>query len=263
MQNSLDLTMFFILSKILAFIIAPYTWFFAGLLVLLKKVWHTPFKKWALGLTIFIYVFSNSFLVDEIVRAWEYEDDGIYLKDTHYDLAIVLGGMGRVDERQNRFDFTCSGDRLFQTLALYHKNRVSKICITGGSGSLQHPNHREASYVKAYLKTIAVPDSNIIIENNSKNTYENAVFTKHILDSMQFKGSILLVTSSFHMRRSLAIFKKAGYQNITPFVTNKFTGDRKFELDYCVIPNAEAVTTFNLIIHEIVGYATYKLKGYL
>lgn len=255
--------MFFFLSKILAFLITPYTWFFVALLILLKKVWYTPFKKFVLVLTILVYVFSNSFLVDELVRAWEYEDDDIYLKDTRYDLAIVLGGMGRVDERQQRFDFTCSGDRLFQTLPMYYKGRAGKILISGGSGSISHPNHREASYVKKYLESIQVPDSSIIIENNSKNTYENAVFTRHLLDSMQFKGSVLLVTSSFHMRRSLAIFKKAGYQNITPYVTNKFTGKRKFEFDYCFLPNAEAITTFNLIIHEIVGYITYKLKGYL
>ena len=243
--------------------IAPYTWLFFGLLYLLKKVWHTPFKKWFLGFTIFMYVISNSFLVDEIVRAWEYCDDDIYLKDTKYDLAIVLGGMGRIDERQNRFDFGFSGDRLFQTLELYHKQRVNKILITGGSGSISHPNHREAVYIKKYLKNIAIPDSNVIIENNSKNTYENAVFTKHILDSMQFKGSILLVTSSFHMRRSLAIFNKAGYKNITPYITNKFTGKRKFEFDHCFIPNVEAVFSLNLILHEMAGYITYKAKGYL
>ena len=255
--------MFFFLSKILAFIIAPFTWLFIGLLFLLKKVWHTPYKKWVLTLTIFTYVISNSFLVDEVVRAWEFSDDDIYLKSTKYDIAIVLGGMGRIDERQNRFDFTCSGDRLFQTLSMYHKGRVNKIVITGGSGSISKPNHREASYVKEYLKTIHVPDSAIMIENNSKNTYENAIFTKHILDSMQFKGSILLVTSSFHMRRSLAIFNKAGYKNLTPFITNKFTGNRRFDFDYCFVPNSDALSTLNLITHEMIGYITYKLKGYL
>lgn len=216
-----------------------------------------------MGLSVFMYVISNSFIVDEVVRAWEYCDDDIYLKETKYDLAIVLGGMGRIDERQERFDFGFSGDRLFQTLELYHKKRVGKLFITGGSGSISHPEHREAIYIKKYLKNIAIPDSNIIIESNSKNTYENAIFTKHKLDSMQFKGSILLVTSSFHMRRSLAIFNKAGYKNVTPYITNKFTGERKFEFDYCFIPNIEAVFSLNLILHEIAGYLTYKIKGYL
>ncbi len=255
--------MFFFLSKILAFIIAPYTWLFFGLIYLLKKVWNTPFKKWVLGLTVFMYVISNSFLIDEVVRAWEYCDDDIYLKDTKYDIAIVLGGMGRIDERQQRFDFGFSGDRLFQTLELYHQKRVGKLLISGGSGSISNPNHREAIYIKKYLKNIAIPDSNIIIESNSKNTYENAVFTKQILDSIQFKGSILLVTSSFHMRRAIAIFNKTGYKNLTPYITNKITGERKFGFDYCFIPNIEAVFSLNLILHEMVGYITYKLKGYL
>lgn len=255
--------MFFILSKILAFLIAPYTWLFFGLIFLVKKLWNTPYKKWILGFTIFTYIISNSFLVDELVRAWEYCDDDIYLKDTKYDLAIVLGGMGRIDERQDRFDFGNSGDRLFQTLELYHKKRVGKLLITGGSGSISKPHHREAAYIKKYLKNIAIPDSNIIIENNSKNTYENAIFTKKILDSLHFKGSILLVTSSFHMRRSLAIFEKAGYKNVTPYVTNKITGIRKFDFDYFFIPNVETIFNLNLILHEIVGYVIYRAKGYL
>lgn len=255
--------MFFILSKILAFLVAPYTWIFFGLLWLLKKTWHSPFRKWVLSFTVFTYLISNSFLVDELVRAWEYEDDDIYAKNTHYDLAIVLGGMGRIDERQDRFDFTTSGDRLFQTLEMYYKKRVDKLLITGGSGSISKPHHREAAYIKKYLINIGIPDSSIMIENNSKNTYENAVFTKHLLDSTQFKGSILLVTSSFHMRRSLAIFQKAGFTHVTPYVTNKITGPRKFEFDYCFIPNSDALFSLNLIMHEMIGYLTYKLKGYL
>jgi uncharacterized SAM-binding protein YcdF (DUF218 family) len=255
--------MFFLLSKILAFLLTPYTWLFFGLLLLTKKLWYTPFKKWTLGLTIFMFVISNSFLVDELVRVWEVTDGDIYLKDTKYDIAIVLGGMGRIDERQERFDFGYSGDRLFQALELYHKKRVSKLFISGGSGSINKPNHREAVYIKKYLIAISVPDSNIIIENNSKNTYENAIFSKHILDSIHFEGSILLVTSSFHMRRSMAIFNKAGYKNVTPYVTNKITGRRKFEFDYCFIPNVEALFSLNLILHEMIGYSIYKVKGYL
>lgn len=255
--------MFFYLSKILAFLITPYTWLFFGLLYLLFKLWETTYKKWVLCLTVFMFVISNSFLVDELVRAWEYTDDDIYLKDTKYDLAIVLGGMGRIDERQERFDFNDSGDRLFQTLELYYKKRLPKLLITGGSGSISKPHHREAAYIKKYLQGISIPDSSIIIENDSRNTYENAIYTKRILDSLQFKGSILLVTSSYHMRRSLAIFQKAGYQNITPYVTNKITGLRKFEFDYCFIPNTNAVFSLSLITHEIVGYLIYKVKGYL
>lgn len=255
--------MFFFLSKILAFILAPYTWFFIALIVLLKKLWNTPYKKFMLIFTISVYICSNSFLVDEVVRAWEYTDDDIYQKNTKYDLAILLSGMGRVDERQDRFDFTTSGDRLLQTMDLYFKGRIKKILITGGSGSISNPHLREAEYIKRYLLNLGVPDSCVLIENNSKNTYENALFTKHILDSLHYTGNTLLVTSSFHMRRSKAIFEKAGYTNITPYVTNKFSGLRKYELDHCFIPNTEALWLLQLMMHEMVGYVVYDLKGYI
>lgn len=55
-------------------------------------------------------------------------------------MAIVLGGMSRIDERQNKADFNFSGDRLFQTLELYHKGRVKKLFITGGSEHSSYPN---------------------------------------------------------------------------------------------------------------------------
>lgn len=255
--------MFFYLSKILGFIISPFTWIFIGLLFLVKKTWYSPFKKWTLGITIFTYLITNSFLVDELVRAWEYEDDHIYQSTSYYDAAIVLGGMGYLEEKEERIIFSYGGDRLFQTLDLFYKKRIGKLIITGGSGSISRPNAKEAIYIKKYLLNLNIPDSCIIIESNSKNTYENAVFTKQILDSMNYKGNTLLVTSSYHMRRSLAIFNKAGYQNLTPMVTNKITGDRKFLIDYCFIPNSDALFSLNLIMHEIIGYSIYKLKGYL
>ncbi|MBS1635429.1 MAG: YdcF family protein [Bacteroidetes bacterium] len=255
--------MFFYLSKILAFLISPFTWLFVLLVVLLKKIWYTPYRRLGLVIVVGLYVCSNSFLTDELVRAWEYEDDDIYLKNTKYDLALVLGGMGRIDERQNRFDFGPGADRLMQTLELYKKGRVKKIMISGGSGSISLPHLKEAVYLHRFLVHIGIPDSVLIMESESKNTHENAVFSKKVLDSLQFKGSILLVTSSFHMRRALGCYNKAGFTRLTPFVTNKFTGDRKFEIDYCFIPNDEALNRLCLIVHEITGYIVYSLRGYI
>src|SRR6185436_19436748 len=100
--------------------------------------------------------------------------------------------------------------RLFQALELYHRGRLKKIMFSGGSGSIRYPNHKEGLYVKKYLQTIHIPDSALIIESESKNTLENARFSKKILDSLKLNGSILLVTSAFHMPRALACFKKAG-----------------------------------------------------
>lgn len=64
------------------------------------------------------------------------------------------------------------------------------------------------------------------------------------------------------MPRSLAVFKKAGYKNLTPFITNKLSGPRRFTFDHLLIPNSEALFSLNYLIHEWVGFIVYKLKGY-
>lgn len=134
--------------------------------------------------------------------------------------------------------------------------------FSGGSGSLTYPDHKEGIYVKKYLQNIHIPDSSVIIESESKNTYENAVFSKKMLDSLKFKGSVLLVTSAFHMPRALACFKKAGFTNITPYITNRMSGPRKFAIDHCFIPSAEPLTILHVLIHEWAGCVIYKIKGY-
>jgi len=254
--------MFFFLSKVLAFVLSPFTWLFVGLLYLLRKTWYSPFRRLVLGILVATYLFSNGFLVDEVVRAWEYESEDIYQGTQTYDLAIILGGMGHVDQRQDKFDFGFSADRLLQPLDLYKKGRIKKLMITGGSGSISNPEDKEAPYIRRYLLNLGIPDSAIIIEPDSRNTRENAVNSKRLLDSLHFKGSILFVTSSFHMRRSLGCFHKAGFTGLVPYATNRFTGPRKFQVDYCFIPSLEAFSKLELILHEMAGYVIYKIRGY-
>lgn len=254
--------MFFFLSKVLTFLFSPLVWFFALMAWSYKTKEERKRKKIFFSGLILLYLCCNSFLIDELARAWEPVTPDYYMTNEKYDVAIVLGGIGRIDERQKRFDFGYSGDRLFQTLELYHRGRVKQILFSGGSGSIRYPEHKEAIYIKKYLNTINIPDSSLIIESESKNTYENAVCSKKILDSLHFKGSILLVTSAYHMPRSMATFKKAGYTNVTPYLTNRMSGPRRFDWDHCLLPNSEALTNLSLLIHEWLGYLIYKTKGY-
>jgi uncharacterized SAM-binding protein YcdF (DUF218 family) len=181
---------------------------------------------------------------------------------TKYDGAIILGGIGDIDMRLQKINFGWSGDRLFQMLPYYHNKRIKTIVFTGGSGRIEFPEKKEGYFVKRYLKSIGIPDSAMVIEAQSKNTYENAIFTKKIMDSLGLKGNYLLVTSAYHMPRSMAVFKKAGYTNLTPYLTNRVSGGRRFTLDHLLIPNPDALFSLQFLIHEWIGYLTYKLKGY-
>lgn len=254
--------MFFYLSKLVAFLFSPLTWVFVLLLYSFKTKVEGRAKKLRIAAVIVLYVCSNSFLVDECFRVWEPVTPDYDLMTNTYDGAIVLGGIGDVDLRLKKLNFGHSGDRLFQTLALYHKGRIKKIIFTGGSGSIEFPEKKEGIYVKKYLSSIHIPDSAMIFESESKNTYENAVNTKKILDSLNLKGNFLLVTSGYHMPRAMAVFKKAGFSNLSPYITNRSSGLRRFTFDHLFIPNPGALIGLDMLIHEWIGYLTYKLKGY-
>jgi uncharacterized SAM-binding protein YcdF (DUF218 family) len=254
--------MFFYLSKILAFFFSPIVWIFTLLIWSLLTKAEGRGRKLRIAAVVLFYICSNPFIVDECFRAWEPVTPDHDLLPARYEAAIVLGGIGDIDLRLKKINFGFSGDRLFQTLRLYHEGKIKKIIYTGGSGSIEFPEKREGVFVQRYLRSIHVPDSAVIIESESKNTYENAVFTKSIIDSMKIRGNFLLVTSAAHMPRSLAVFKKAGYTNLTPYTTNRSSGLRRRTLDHLFIPNAGALLGLDMLIHEWVGFVTYKLKGY-
>lgn len=254
--------MFFFFSKILAFLVSPLFWVFVLLAWSFFIRTEGRAKKMRVTALVILYLCCNSFVVDECFRWWEPTTPDYDLMDTKYEGAIVLGGIGDIDLRLQKINFGTSGDRLFQTLPLYYKGRIKKLIFTSGSGSIEFPEKREAIYVKKYLESIHFPDSALIIESNSKNTYENAVFTKKILDSLKIDGNFLLVTSAYHMRRSMAVFKKAGYKHLTPYITNRSSGVRRFTVDHLIIPEPHALFALQFLIHEWTGYIIYKLKGY-
>jgi len=254
--------MFFFLSKILAFTFSPMVWVFVLFLYSFKTKIESRAKKLRISAVVILYLCCNSFVVDELFRQWEPVTPDYDLMQTKYEGAIVLGGIGNIDERLQKINFGQSADRLLQVLPYYYNGRIKRIIFTSGSGSVEFPMHKEALYVRKYLKSIHFPDSALIIEHNSRNTYENAVFTKKIMDSLKLEGKYLLVTSAYHMPRSMATFKKAGYTDLVPYLTNRVSGKRRFTLDHLFIPTPDAFFTLEFLIHEWVGYIVYKVKGY-
>ena len=254
-------SMFFLLSKLLHFIISPYTWIL-GLLIWAffakDPLRRKKLLKWGLILLLF---FSNSFILDEFMRAWEVKVIANDEKLEYYDVGIVLGGISAYDGKIDRVQINRSGDRLIQAIRLYKQGKIGKILFAGGSGSILHEDIKEGVLIKELMLNLGVPDSVIIIENDSKNTYENAVETKKILSDGKHGTKFLLITSASHMNRAMACFIKQELK-VTPYVTDRNSGDRKFEFDHLIIPNIDTLSSWNKLIHEWVGMVTYKLMGY-
>jgi uncharacterized SAM-binding protein YcdF (DUF218 family) len=102
----------------------------------------------------------------------------------------------------------------------------------------------------------------MIYENQSRNTHENATMTKPLLQKINPSGKYLLITSAFHMRRSLGCFAHEGI-NVTPYSTDRYSGPWKFEFDYMFLPDAGTLFDWNTLFHEWFGCISYKFSGYM
>jgi uncharacterized SAM-binding protein YcdF (DUF218 family) len=254
--------MFFIISKLLAFLIAPIVW--VTILLIWALLTKDPRKKSKRLLITFVvfYFFSNTVILDEFFRP--YETPAVKESDLPgtYDAGIVLGGMIAYDHELVRLQFDRSVDRLMQAITLYKDGKIRKIFLSGGSGSLLETDVLEAVLLKQYLLKIGIPDSSIIVEGRSKNTRENALFSKPLLDSLHKNGKYLLITSAFHMPRALRCFRKVGI-NATPFSVDRYAGPRKFVFDHMFIPATGALDGWNVLLHEWLGLISYKIAGYI
>jgi uncharacterized SAM-binding protein YcdF (DUF218 family) len=251
--------MFFTLSKILFFLIDPLTW----LLVLV--IWgffaKSAKRKKRLYITAFILfiVFTNPFLFNQI--ALQYQPKPIILKENSgYEAGILLGGMSYYDKFDNGF-FGENADRFIQTANLYHTRVIKKIIISGGSGKLMVNEPDEASFLAREFIRNGVKKEDIIVERRSRNTYENAVFSKGIIDSLQISGPYVLITSAIHMPRSAAVFKQAGYKDIIKFPCDFSEFEKKLEPRSLYIPEASLFRDWRALIKEWVGLMAYKLSG--
>jgi uncharacterized SAM-binding protein YcdF (DUF218 family) len=253
--------MFFLLSKLLLFVLSPIIWIIILLVCSVFSANKRNKRRLLIAAISILIFFSNSFILDEVLRFWEIG----YVKHNEikkeYDYGILLGGMGEYDAQFDRVNFNNGADRLIQTLVLYNEGIIKKIIVTSGSGSILHKSKKEADFIKDYAMRLGVPDTCLIIENESRNTYENALFTKHLTANFNSNSSYLLITSAFHMRRSKACFIKAGFK-IDLYAVNKITGKRKFEFDHMFIPEKDAFYYWDILIHEIVGFIVYKIVGY-
>ena len=249
--------MFFILSKILAFLLFPLLYVFA---LLLMAVFAKNIKRkrkyllWGIGL---LYFFSNSFLINCLARAWDITPAKLE-KNKTYSAVIVLGGFSS-DDSEGRGIFGPAADRFIQGVLLQKVGRVKYILISGGNGNLAPSAYREGTWARYQLRAAQVPDSCILIEDQSRNTLENASLSKALLQKHGQRGPYLLVTSAFHMRRSARIFKKMGI-DVIPYPCNYIAGTRNVGIGE-LLPSAESLDNWSIYIKEIIGLAVNYVSG--
>jgi uncharacterized SAM-binding protein YcdF (DUF218 family) len=253
--------MFFILSKVLDFLLSPLIWI---ILVLVYAIFNkNPFRKkkaFLAGLVLLLF-FSNSFIVNEALLAWEGEPRAISeLKN--YETAIVLTGVTNNRKgSKDRVYFDKGADRLLHTVQLYKAGKIKRILISGGSGALIGEKIPEAGQLKKVFIYCGVPDSAIVLEDKSNNTVESAKYSRKLTDSLHIGKEFLLITSAFHIPRAMSCFKKAGL-NVKAYPVDYYSKDRDFKAGTLLLPSEHALGQWSILIHELAGYVVYNVMGY-
>lgn len=219
-------------------------------------------RKLAITGIALLCFFSNNFIVDEFFRAYEQRDNTVFTKGERYDIAIVLGGFMTYDPISQLEGFYDSSDRFLHAFRLLEQDKVDRVLLSGGSGSVLRPDEREAELMRKFLAKIGRGYEEFIFERESKNTYENALFAVNELKKNKPNGKYLLITSGYHMPRAQRCFEKVGIA-VTPYSVDHYVGSRRFDPEYLFMPSIRALERWNILIHEWVGMAVYWVKGYV
>ena len=184
--------MFFIFSKILNFFFEPLNLLIISfLLFILIGIRAKKNRVGAILCFIFfwfvlLYRPIPEFLVKNL------EDPFIYQEKVFFELdgVIVLGGgtgSGKVAQDRNDYSLGGGSERLFKGLEFIRKKPKGTIIFTGFSGNLFHEGLSEAEIIEKLVKALNVDSTNILFERRSRNTFENAIYTKEIISDLQTK----------------------------------------------------------------------------
>lgn len=173
------------------------------------------------------------------------------------DGIIVLGGVVNQKLTQARGQISIGGavERLISFAALSKQYPNAKLLFTGGSGDILMQNIKEGDVVGPLLVDLGVDIKRLKVESNSRNTYENAVLSKRLAQPLA-EETWVLITSAFHMPRSVGVFRQVEW-DVIPFpVDYHFEENLAFELSFNFVGG---VYVLSRAIHEWLGLLIYWL----
>jgi uncharacterized SAM-binding protein YcdF (DUF218 family) len=176
------------------------------------------------------------------------------------DGIVVLGGAIDADLSAERGVAVYRGavDRVIATAALARRYPDARIIYSGGSANLVSDDAKEADYALAVFESLGVPRERLTMERRSRNTRENAEFSKAIA-APKSGERWLLVTSAFHMPRSIGLFRKAGF-TVEPYPVDWHSGGRADLLTFSPIA-VDGLERTDTGIREWMGLVAYWATG--
>jgi uncharacterized SAM-binding protein YcdF (DUF218 family) len=263
--------MFVFLSKLLPIFIYPLG-LAIGLLVAALLLGRSPrgMRICVLSGLGILLLSGNAWIPSILTRNLEWQ----YLPPETYpqaEVIVVLGGSTASAQYPRQIvEISSAGDRILYAAHLYHQGVAPNLLLTGGYIPWMDKREAPANDMAEILGMLGVPKDALWYESDSRNTYENARFTKHILAE---KGidRIILVTSAMHMPRAVALFEKQGVDVIPAPADYNITQadwDHLWEPNlttqlFNLLPSVGNLSATTSALKEYIGILAYNLRGWI
>ncbi len=148
------------------------------------------------------------------------------------------------------------GARITEGAALAKRFPNSRLVFTSGTASISGKGIPEARTVRDLWLSLGIPAAQMTFEDKSRNTWENAIFTRDFVKPKS-GDTWLLVTSAWHMPRAMGIFRRAGF-NVTAYPVDYLTYGNSRDLHPPRLALDE-MTRLENALHEWIGLVAYRL----
>ncbi len=255
--------MFFTLAKIFWFVVQP----LGALLVLLVLAVIALLVGWrrigtSLVVLALLVTFVSGWTSLGALALHPLEDRFERPSSPPDDVAgiIVLGGFfeGAINLARGGYELNSSADRIVEAAVLARRYPEARVVVTGGSGSLLLDGEADGATAPRLLEALGIGRERMVLEDQSRDTYENALFTRELVEPQEGE-TWLLVTSAFHMPRSVMLFRRAGFDVVPWPVDYRTTGEDTLGLSRNNV--VHTLQTTGLALREWIGLVSYRVTG--
>jgi uncharacterized SAM-binding protein YcdF (DUF218 family) len=260
--------MFLALSKFLPLFVYPLG--LGLLLLILALIVRRPLWRKAAILSALMVLFlgSNRWAAVGLARSleWRYVPSG---ELPSAQAIVLLGGASQSAQPPRPIvEVNDAGDRILYTAWLYQQGKAAHILLSGGRIDWLSSDNAPAEDMSSLLQLMNVPADAMWLEDCSRNTYENALFSRQILEP---KGidRIILVTSAMHMPRAVGLFERQGFEVIpAPVDFNATYSPAEEQLNLRatlldLIPSVGNLELTSRVMKEYIGLIVYPMRGWL
>lgn len=177
--------------------------------------------------------------------------------------AVVLLGSGSLrfrdwSDNQLALIDPIGASRLLEASRVFHLLDAAYILSSGGLATVTDRNRPSGQTMAETLMTLGVPKERVLVETESRTTRDEALIIKEMLSAHPV-DHVVLVTSQFHMRRSVGTFKAAGIEVIPAIVREPQAFDTWLEK---LVPTDKGLKDSAMAAHEVLGIVAYAVRGW-